>query len=562
MDLQKSTNKLTKVKITFMRYPLNNFFSKTNLQQEFQIKNRWFLFSIFIFFSLRFFWIANFPMSNDEVYYWDWSRHLQLSYVDAPPFVAWMSFLGTLLLPGATGARFLIPFIHTFSTLFILFSAKKFATLNTKKFTNEMALSVLIFTQITPVFNLEGILLLPDATLLLGLSGALYFLLSAFNSCIKSVHELFSFKYALCFGFFLGIAALSKYHTFPIAVGFLIASLYLRYKIDKKIDIAFWITGILVSMLVASPVFIWNFQNNFASFHFQSQHGFAGFSLDFKSFFRYLLGSLFYLLPWFFILSIAFVNKFFAQPKKISSYYLLSILPFTILFLLISFSALGKQALPHWAMPGFYLLIPAIVNEWKPFTGTRIIAWKIYCTISLIISVIVPTAICTQSFNNLLIKTFIYFTGNASPLAQVFQWQTLQDELKNQLNIKLKTQPYPTNENCSSHYQIASLRWYWTAQMAFYFNNQPKIYNFDFTNTSFYSWRDPLYNLEGCKFIVLGSLNHYNEANLEKVMNIEYQEEFSLSPYDDNKIILIKGTMKSKEILNKVYEKNKREIRY
>ncbi|BBH53271.1 ArnT family glycosyltransferase [Fluviispira sanaruensis] len=504
-------------------------------------------------------------MSNDEVYYWDWSRNLQLSYLDAPPFVAWISYLGSLLFSGALGARFLLPLIHVFSTLFLVLSGQKYAELTAKKFSNEAALSILILSQLIPAFNLEGILLLPDASLLLGISGALYFLLSAFNSKENKNKNKFPLKYAFLFGLFLGISALSKYHALPIAVGFFLAAAYVKFKINKTFDFSFWSVAILVSIFVASPVFIWNYQNNFASFHFQSQHGFADFSFSYKSFLRYLIGIIIYLLPWFFVLFFAFIIKIRKEHTQTKSIYLISILPFFILIGIISYSALGKDTLPHWTMPGFYLLIPAVALNWQPFTGSNARRWKIYISISLFMSTVLPTALSIKEFNNLLIKSFVYFTGNADPLTQAFLWQDMQAELKNQLNIKLKTQTYSTQtqiDSCANGYKIASLRWYWTAQMAFHFTDQPKIYNFDFTSSSFYTWRDDLAQLAGCKFIVLGSLSHYNEKKIETVMNIEYFESFYLSPYDNTKIVLIKGTMKNKEILQEVYEKSKNEINF
>ncbi|WP_186644616.1 ArnT family glycosyltransferase [Fluviispira vulneris] len=548
-----------------MRLPAKDFFLKKNLEQEFQFRSKWFIGSILIFLCFRLYWIAYFPMGNDEVYYWDWSRNIQLSYLDAPPFVAWISYLGSLMFSGSLGARFLLPIIHVFSTLFLVLSGQKYAELTAKKFNNESALTLVILTQLIPVFNLEGIFLLPDASLLLGISGALYFLLSSFNTKVNSLKYKFPIKNAFLFGLFLGISALSKYHALPIAIGFFLAAAYIKLKINKTFDFTFWCVAIVVSICVASPVFIWNYQNNFASFHFQSQHGFADFSLSYKNFFRFILGTIFYLLPWFFVLFLAFIIKSFKERIQNNSFYMISTLPFLILLGIISYSALGKDALPHWTMPGFYLLIPCVALNWQPFTGAKARRWKVYISISLFLSTVLPTLFSIKEFNNFLIKSFVYFTGNADPLTQAFLWQNLQTELRNQLNIKIKTQAYPKlpqMDSCANGYKIASLRWYWTAQMAFHFNEQPKIYNFDFTSSSFYTWRDDLTQLAGCKFIVLGSLSHYNEKKIEQVMKIEYLENFYLSPFDDTKIVLIKGTMKNKEILQEVYEKSKNEINF
>ena len=50
------------------------------------------------------------PMTGDEAYYWEWSRHPALGYVDHPPMVAWViaafSLLGTT--PGAVRVGFVL----------------------------------------------------------------------------------------------------------------------------------------------------------------------------------------------------------------------------------------------------------------------------------------------------------------------------------------------------------------------------------------------------------------------------------------------------------------------
>ncbi len=42
------------------------------------------------------------PVHPDEAYYWDWSRHLSLSYYDGPPLMAYLIRISTFLLGGAT----------------------------------------------------------------------------------------------------------------------------------------------------------------------------------------------------------------------------------------------------------------------------------------------------------------------------------------------------------------------------------------------------------------------------------------------------------------------------
>ena len=504
-------------------------------------------------------------MANDEVYYWDWSRHLQLSYVDAPPLVAWISYIGGIFFSGSFGARFLLPFIHIFTTIFLILSAKKISLINNRQLSNENVLSILIITQLAPVFNLEGIILLPDSSLLLGISGALYFILKAFHISSNHKKSPLLIKYGFYFGIFLGIAALSKYHALPIAIGFFIAAVVLRGIKNSIKDIPFWFITIISAFIISSPVFIWNYLNDFASFQFQSQHGFSDFSFQIRPLLRYLIGALFYLLPWFFIPLIYFSFKGIKRKQYFKSIHLLCIFPFFILFFIILISATGKQALPHWAMPGFLLLTPAFVLQWNPLTGRYKNLWKKFIYASLIISILIPSLLSIPKTNKIIVDSFTAIMGNADPLFQAFVWKNLQTELEKQQNITLISNPYKqsnSSEICKNNYEIASLKWYWTAQMAFHFKNQPKIYNFDFNNTSFYTWRDKLYDLAECKMIIIGSMDHFNKNNIFKIMNIEEIKEFSLSPYYGENIVYIKGVMREESTLKEVYEKMAGEIRY
>ncbi len=551
-------------------------FNENYLQEKFNWNNRIFLLLLLLFFILRIFWCANFPMGNDEVYYWDWSRDLRLSYVDAPPFVAWLCYAGTLFFKNSLGARFFVPIVHVLSTIFMIKSVFIFSKIKDISIKNIHILYLLLLTECSPVFNIEGFMLLPDASLLLGISGALYFLLKFIYNTkykiqntkykIQNTKYRFNLWHGFLLGLFLGIAALSKYHAFPIALGFFIAAIFIRKAKTLTQDFLFWVTSILTAIVISSPVFIWNIQNNFASFLFQSQHGFSGMSINLKTFIVYLIGSSFYLFPWFYIPLLFFGFRNIFNKKSVSDFSVICTLPFFFLFILISFPSFGKQVLPHWVMPGFFLLIPAFVLQWKPLEGKKKFLWKKVFILSVTLSIVLPTLFSLKFFNQFVMNSFIYFSGNADPLAPVLQWPLLQEEFEKQKNIHLDSKPYVSEisqKNCAIHsYEIASLRWYWTARMAFHFKDHPRIFNFNLSQSSFYTWRDPLYKLAGCHFIILGSQGQFHEEEIQQIMNIEKIEYFSLKPFDGNKIIYVKGAMKDEAQLRKFYFKLKNNVNY
>lgn len=535
---------------------MHNYYSlHINLKDDFSWRASWIWLMIFALLLLRLFWCVNFPMANDEVYYWDWSRHLQLSYVDAPPFVAWVSYLGGLIFHGSLGARCLVPFIYTATTLFIVLCSKKFAQILHYQFSNEAVLGIMALTQLTPIFNTYSIFLLPDSTLLFGIFGALYFLLKALHNCISKNQNTMSIKYALLFGLFIGIAGLSKYHALPIFIGFYLATVLFRGIKQSIKDIPFWVFAAIFALVVTSPVFVWNYLNNFASFRFQSDHGFANFSFKIKPFLIYLTGCMFYLLPWFFVILFWYAVKNIYKGSYLRSIHFASILPFFILFFLILFSSFGKQALPHWVIPGFMLLIPSFCVTWKPFTGVHKNIWKWLTFISIIICIFIPSLLSIQGSRQIIINTFTRLVGNADGLFQVFAWQTLQEDLEKQQNIKIISRAYEQDnaiESCQDQYRIASLNWYWTSQIAFYFKNQPKVYNLNFNKLSFFAWRDDISKLAKCKFIILASANHFDREAISKIMDIEEVNMFYLYPYHGQKIVYVRGVLKEESILKQI----------
>src|SRR5207302_1634979 len=64
------------------------------------VSGRWLVLGIGLLALARVVVAARTPVIDDEAYYWIWSRHLTLSYLDHPPLVAWLDALTTA--PGRT----------------------------------------------------------------------------------------------------------------------------------------------------------------------------------------------------------------------------------------------------------------------------------------------------------------------------------------------------------------------------------------------------------------------------------------------------------------------------
>ncbi|MGE0528385.1 MAG: ArnT family glycosyltransferase [Bdellovibrionales bacterium] len=213
----------------------------------------------------RVFWIALviklalsalLPLTSDEAYYWVWSRHMQLSYFDHPPFVAWLFGLGqwtswlggnvrwpgVLLGHAALGVwlKLLKPYLSERQRLYWL----------------GLAL-------LSPLVGGSALVVTPDLPLLFFYALSLWlFLLWKENP---------SWRLALGLGLSVGLGFSSKYMMVLFVLSLLpvcLLSPQLRRSFLRHLPLLF-----LGGLMGTVPVWLWNLLNDFASIKFQTQHG-------------------------------------------------------------------------------------------------------------------------------------------------------------------------------------------------------------------------------------------------------------------------------------------------
>lgn len=199
------------------------------------------------------------PLSNDEAYYWVWSHHLQLSYFDHPPFVAWLFNLSHPLegLTNFTGALRIPAVVLGHLTLLLIIKLLD-GLVSPVQLRN--VLLVLLFS---PFFGVGSLIVTPDIPYVFFWALALL----CFREHIKSP----SVKTATLLGASLGLGFCSKYLIVvfvPIAIAYLF-----RHRLWHLAKPRFLVPTILSGLLFCLPVLIWNYQNEWASFRFQLGHG-------------------------------------------------------------------------------------------------------------------------------------------------------------------------------------------------------------------------------------------------------------------------------------------------
>jgi dolichol-phosphate mannosyltransferase len=194
-------------------------------------------------------------LMEQEAYYWNYAQHLDLSYLDHPPMVALLIWLGTKLCGiNEFGVR-IGAFLCWFVTAFFCYR------LTIKVFDRQAALGAVLLLAVLPLYFGVGFLMTPDAPLHAAWAALLFY---GYRVLVEEDTASWA-----GFGISLGLGLLSKYTIVLLGPAFLFYML-----IDRRAR--GWLlkpgpyAALTVAVALFSPVIIWNMQHQWASFLFQS----------------------------------------------------------------------------------------------------------------------------------------------------------------------------------------------------------------------------------------------------------------------------------------------------
>ena len=205
--------------------------------------------------ALRLVYLGAVELLPEEAYYWNYSRHLDIGYLDHPPMVAWLIRLGTAVF-GQTQFGVRIGSLGC-GILTSIFAYR----LTRNLFGGASALAALELAQALPFFFLSGFLMTPDAPLTAAWAAALYYLERAL------IAERPAAWWGV--GIALGMGLISKY-----SIGLLVPVTLVFMIWDRKSH-QWWrrrepYAAALLALAIFSPVIVWNAQHDWASFEFQT----------------------------------------------------------------------------------------------------------------------------------------------------------------------------------------------------------------------------------------------------------------------------------------------------
>lgn len=330
---------------------------RSNLNKEYILP----LTIIFCAFLVRILAIGSINLIPEEAYYWNYANHLDLSYFDHPPMVAYLIKISSFIFGNNEFAVRLPSILCWIIAGFYSF-----------KLSNEIAkgsgIYALFLLSILPFFFVQSVIMTPDLPLIAAWSASIYYL---FQALINGKNNAW-YKLGLSFG--LGL--LSKYTIVLLIPSTLIYMLVERKTLKTLFTPLPYIASI-IALVIFSPVIYWNYTHAWASFTFQTTQRFtSGYEFSLHE----ILGLLILFLTPLGTASLIKLCKPNTQFKEKKFFQVLTLFPL-IFFMVFSIFHTTKF---NWIGPILLAVIPWIAIEIKDLTNKFYKAWRLTSIVLLI----------------------------------------------------------------------------------------------------------------------------------------------------------------------------------
>ncbi|MDA8215975.1 MAG: glycosyltransferase family 39 protein [Nitrospiraceae bacterium] len=433
------------------------------------------LFSFLLVISVfRIYYILHGPLdlSPDEAHYWEWSRRLDLSYYSKGPMIAYLIYIGTSIFgDNVFGIRIMAVIFSALSSIYVF----KLVNLMYAEQENEVrsqpaALASALLLQVIPLFTPFGVIFSIDSPFIFFWILSLYFFWKAIasehriqnaeqrlgvsNSKLRTPNS--ELQVWLFLGISIGLGLLTKY---TMSFFYICSFLFLIFS-EKRFLLRGLkpYTALLISILIFSPVIIWNFQHDWVTIrHTAGQaHVSEGIKISLKTFFEFLGSQIGIITPILFVMMLYALFKMQKLDHIIRAKFLFWFsIPVIAFFLLKS---LQGKVQPNWAMTGYITGIIAFAGYFlsKANDTSRITRYFVLAGIGLALFVSVISHY--PSILNLPPKT--------DPTSRLRGWKELGAEVSMIYN----------NISEKGHVFIFSDRYQVSSELAFYVKGHPRTY--------------------------------------------------------------------------------------
>lgn len=428
------------------------------------------------FYLLRLFLIWKIPLVPDEAYYWYWSAHLDWSYFDHPPMIAYLMALSARMDGCKEIFVRLSGYISTMATLVFIFGTARVLFKNTAR---NQAWETIFLLNITLLFSAGCIIQTPDTPMLLFWSMATF-------AGARIVAEKSEVSWYLL-GVALGLGLLSKYTMIlfvPCFYGFILLSDRNRFWLLKMQPYL----ALVIALLLFSPVIYWNWNHEWISFAYQLKQGFSAHDKGvFNKLGEFLGGQAGVITPLLFMAFIFYSVRSVraAAPADRQACLYLGFLSWPIILFFAVSSMKGKVSEANWPAPayiaGFILMWHVYANHFRQNRIHR----------RFMQSGIVLAAVLTLMVHIHLIHPFIPLPVSMDNTRQFHGWPALGDK------IEAVVHEHPSRNG----YFLLSDKGTTVAEAVFYSGNQYD--GFDYTSPKRYTFLHDTSSLKGRDAIII-----------------------------------------------------------
>ncbi|MGH7983946.1 MAG: ArnT family glycosyltransferase [Candidatus Udaeobacter sp.] len=289
-------------------------------------------------------------LAGDEAYYWLWSRHLDICYLDKGPMIAWLIRAGTSLF-GQTvlGVRFFGVLLAGGTGLGLFLLAKQL-------FSDRVGFWAVTVGLFTPLFAVGASLMTPDTLYVFFWTWAALVFWRA-----KDERRL---GWWVLTGALVGLGMLSKYTA---AVELLSFAAFCVWHRPSRSHLRQSTFGIMLGtvLLFLVPALVWNCQHGWQTIHWMLHRGSLDEQVHFRPFSIFIFlgeqaGVISLLL--FIGLLIALCRPSFGNVTPVETIYVISLfLPLFLFYLILSVRYVGK---PNWTAAAYISGIILLAAKW------------------------------------------------------------------------------------------------------------------------------------------------------------------------------------------------------
>lgn len=372
---------------------------------------------ILIALAVRLILAAGSGLGIDESYMVAASSHFAASYFDHPLASWWLELGARHLLGSSAPIVVRLPFV-----LLSGVSSWLVYLVTRRLFGRQAGFWAVVAYSIAPVFSLAfGTWVLPDGPLNTALLAFLYAVIRALGLPASRPSP----RWWLLAGLFAGLAMLSKYNAVLVLAGVGLAILFDPASRKQLASPSLWL-GLVLAVLLALPIVIWNFQHHWISFDYQ---GGRAFGLRLRPLMPLTIwgGEALYVLPWLWVPMIwVMICSFMAGPGRRSAWLLAwaGVIP-VLLFALVGLWS-HTRILYHWAAPGYLMLFP-LLGDWATRRSPKTLQRVALASAALLVT----AALLIVAFTQLGLPSFLAhdFKPGKSPMLQAQDWTSIAHDL-------------------------------------------------------------------------------------------------------------------------------------